>query len=157
MEATIDRQVELLGLISKIQTNFRKDSPSRKTQQYLTTRLEALDNLWAEFEQNHVVLRQSARKENEYFTENIYDQAKEVYTATRGSISSYGKEEKAIQPDGEIDSLLSLQRTHFRAFNRLLKGIDVNTISEKWEIEDELAKMQLKWNTIDELHIRKER
>lgn len=52
-----------------------------------------------------------------------------------------------------IARLLSLQRTKFRAFRRLISSIKVSDISAKWELEDELHNVQARWQKIDELHL----
>lgn len=59
----------------------------------------------------------------------------------------------STQQLGQVDELLSLQRTNFRAFRRLTKGIKVEEISDKWELEDELRNVQGRWKAIDSLHL----
>lgn len=162
MEALIVRQKEIVETLKQIQTNFRKDPSSRKTADYVQKRLEAIDNIWGEFDRNNSELQRAEDKSQQYFTENIYQQIQDFYQALRAAISSYGmddigsshgKEEKATQLDGKVIELLSQQRTNFRALNRLIQSINTNEISEKWEIEDELRNLQTRWNTIDSMHL----
>lgn len=153
MEALLIRQAEILETIKSIQSNFKKDSASRKTPEYLEKRLTTLENLWAEFEQNNHRLGGMKDESQEYFIENVFERTRDLYQDIRKSILTYNKEEKATQPSGKIDELLAKQRTNFRAFSRLVNSLDIADITEKWELEDELRTIQSRWNVIDSLHL----
>ncbi|KAF9405384.1 hypothetical protein HW555_013859 [Spodoptera exigua] len=79
---------------------------------------------------------------------------KDLYQSVRILLSSYGKSSKSTQPDGEVDELLAMQRTNFRALSRLIKSIKVENISDKWELEDELNGVQSIWKIIDAQHLK---
>lgn len=53
----------------------------------------------------------------------------------------------------QCEELLSLQRTSFRAFRRLVRSLSVDELTDKWELEDELRNIQTRWHAIDTLHI----
>ncbi|RVE43594.1 hypothetical protein evm_011744 [Chilo suppressalis] len=127
MESLIQRQSEMQEQMKQIKSNFGKDASSRKISDYLMKRLTALDSLWGEFSMNNEQLQLCENKEQQYFLENTFDQAKDFYINLRHTISSYKTEkkhtvDKAIQ-DGKVNELLSQQRTNFRAFNRVEGGM----------------------------------
>ncbi|KAF9405285.1 hypothetical protein HW555_013915, partial [Spodoptera exigua] len=141
-------------VITTIKVNFNKDSDSRKNAEYIKKRLGALDALWEEFEQNHSRISDHASEADEYFRLNTYQVGKDLYQSVRILLSSYGKSSKSTQPDGEVDELLAMQRTNFRALSRLIKSIKVENISDKWELEDELNGVQSIWKIIDAQHLK---
>ncbi|KAF9405100.1 hypothetical protein HW555_014012, partial [Spodoptera exigua] len=140
--------------ITTIKVNFNKDSDSRKNAEYIKKRLGALDALWEEFEQNHSRISDHASEADEYFRLNTYQVGKDLYQSVRILLSSYGKSSKSTQPDGEVDELLAMQQTNFRALSRLIKSIKVENISDKWELEDELNGVQSIWKIIDAQHLK---
>ncbi|KAF9415130.1 hypothetical protein HW555_007164, partial [Spodoptera exigua] len=148
------RQSEIISSITTIKVNFNKDSDSRKNAEYIKKRLGALDALWEEFEQNHSRISDHASEADEYFRLNTYQVGKDLYQSVRILLSSYGKSSKSTQPDGEVDELLAMQRTNFRALSRLIKSIKVENISDKWELEDELNGVQSIWKIIDAQHLK---
>ncbi|XP_059047784.1 uncharacterized protein LOC131843186 [Achroia grisella] len=149
----IKRQADIFESINKIRINFNKDSSSRKTSDYLKNRIETLNNLWGEFEQNHVELSSYEDKSAQYFRDNIYQKTKDVFQDIISKLISFNKEDKGTQRNQKADELLTLQRTNFRAFNRLLLSVNVDSIDEKWELEDELRSIQSRWSTIENLHL----
>ncbi|KOB79278.1 Uncharacterized protein OBRU01_00704, partial [Operophtera brumata] len=155
MEELIARQSNTIAQYQIIKRNFSKDSASRKTADYIRKRLDAIDNLWGEFAQNHEeISKGQGTSKQDYLTAEIYETGRELYNELKHAISSYGRvSEKATMPEGKVEELLSLQRAQFRAFDRQIKSIDLVNIEEKWEIEDELKNIQKKWKAIDILHI----
>ncbi|KAL0831490.1 hypothetical protein ABMA28_002287 [Loxostege sticticalis] len=167
MEELFNRQNDIINEIQKIYNNFRKDSASRKTREYINIRVTALDNLWGEFTQNDSTLEDHRDENHEYFSKNVFIEFKKFYDNAREIISTFevtpsepkpntsgadgGKFE--FKPLSQLDDLLSQQRTNFRALQRLIDNINVSDISEKWEIEDELKNIQHRWHAIDELHL----
>ncbi|XP_073950917.1 uncharacterized protein [Choristoneura fumiferana] len=182
MDTLLTRQKEIIHAIERICINFGKDGPGRKTEEYIQTRLSSLDELWKEFEQNHVDLIAFNDVSSEYFTKNIYGGMVEYYEKERKVISTYqinyqrvgqSKEGKATDNSrpqfevptgslenrgtascGPVEELLSQQRTNFRAFARITNRINFDSMIEKWEIEDQLRDLQYRWRVIDELHLR---
>lgn len=53
MEAWLERQNEIIQKWKQIKVNFSNDSAERKTAKYLKFRIEALHNLWIEFDHNN--------------------------------------------------------------------------------------------------------
>lgn len=147
------RQKDIISTIQTIKTNFKKDSASRKTPEYITSRTNTLNNLWGEFEMNHQKLVGYDDRTSEYFVKNIYDDTKRTYEEVLHLLTSYrGQENKGTQPDEKLNALINEQKTNFRAFQRYIQNIDMEQINNKWEIEDELRNLQLRWNNIDTLH-----
>ncbi|XP_063830297.1 uncharacterized protein LOC135079574 [Ostrinia nubilalis] len=175
MEALLQRQNELIQEIQRIGVNFGKDSASRKTKEYIDTRLTAIDKYWGEFDHNNTLLL-SYEGESDYFDKNIYQQTKDYYDKQRRIIAEYPPfvpptlepvpssskptfklsrhEERGTNPGSQVDELISQQKTYFRALSRVIKRPDIVDIEEKWEIEDLLKDLQHRWRTIDELHMR---
>lgn len=169
MDELFSRQNAIIIEVEKIYNNFRKDSASRKTKDYIQRRLQSLDNLWGEFQQNDSHLEQYKDEKLEYFAKKVFSEFKNYFEITRANISSHIPPSASsemtfsvpvintgsadIKPGNPLEDLLSKQRTNFRALQRLIENIDVDKISEKWEIEDELKILQHRWNNIDELHL----
>lgn len=57
----------ILDTKQQIEKNFRKDSVSRRTSSYIETRLNKLDQLWADFKLNHEKLISCGQTEHKYF------------------------------------------------------------------------------------------
>lgn len=182
MEKLLENQTSLLESIKQIERNFNKDSASRKTREYLDDRLNKLDRLWAEFRYNNEKLAIYEDIKYPYFAQNQFQKTKEYFDSVRNKIESFTFGESldyvdktglpgpsktpqtlpsasrmpspsTVQHSGQVVELLSLQRTNFRAFKRLVTGMDVDKISDKWELEDELKNVQCRWKAIDSLHL----
>lgn len=186
-EATLNSQVESYEQIKKICSNYKKDSSSRKTVDYLEKRLLALNAHWQEFECNNEILLQLENKDIEYFNDNIFEITKAMYEETKQSMSdlllklsskappqpatparlkfnvppteAIASSSKKIpaptgdtQADTKLQELLSIQRYNFKAFNRVASKINIDTIVEKWELEDCLTSLKAKWDNIEKLH-----
>lgn len=52
----------------------------------------------------------------------------------------------------KLDDLLKKQNINFLAFKRTVKNIDIEDISESWEMQDALRDLGLRWSNIDNLH-----
>lgn len=156
-----ERQSFLTKEIERIHTNFRKDSSSRKTPEYLHSRSAALDKCWKEFEENHIKLLEFEDDQYEYFSKKIFGHMKDYYIKTKEMVSSYKEpkfpsfslptfEEYSYQ--GE--DLLGQQDTNIRALERLINRISIEDLEEKWELQDELKNIQHLWKVIDTTHLR---
>lgn len=159
MEAIIARQQEIIQSIEQINRNFKKDSKSRKTVDYVEQKLQLLDELFQDFRLNDTQLQTYPDKTHEYFTNNMCTQVKSYYDTTRNMISSFVVTSEPsisrileVKPDNKSQELLQLQNTNFRAFQRFIQNCNVDEISDKWEIEDKLRNLQLRWNNIDSTH-----
>lgn len=180
MDKLIQHQADILDSMQQMERNFKKDPASRKTRDYIEQRLNKLDQLWAEFKKCDDKLG-AYHEQHPYFEGNQFEQARDYYNAVRQKISACSvtqalevtAEEKpgpslltptrfsteiptSQAPQRHTDTiaeLLTLQRTNFRAFNRLTKSISVDQINDKWELEDELNNLQCRWKAIDALHL----
>lgn len=163
-EELFKRQGEILQEIERIHINFGKDSAIRKTADYLKKRLDALEILWREFDTNNTKLQAYEDKTCEYFSRNIYQEWKVYFEKTKTMILSFKQPTEqrpktkfhlpVVSETTEIENMVSQQGTNFRAFERLLNRINMDTIEEKWEIEDELKNLKHLWINIDSLHLR---
>lgn len=84
MQALLNCQDDVYGRIFKARANFKKSPKERITKHYVTSRLEAIEQLWSEFRQGHKeLLRTVDRAELQahvYSKNESYDQAEEEYT-----------------------------------------------------------------------------
>jgi hypothetical protein len=157
MEALLQRQQIITEGIDKIVTNFKKDSPTRKTPAYAQKRLDALEVLWSEFDINHKQLLTFEDQSNDYFTTKAYETLRITYQTTKEAliIILETKVNVELTETGGLsksDELVRLQATNFRAFSRMVRNIDIESITEKWEFEDKLQTLQARWKIIDETH-----
>ncbi|XP_026325441.1 uncharacterized protein LOC113234351, partial [Hyposmocoma kahamanoa] len=155
MESLFQRQEILSETINKIGVNFNKDAAARKTTDYIKKRVDTIDELWNEFENNHSRLLYYDIKTTMYVNTNMYEKVKSKYESIRNTLLTYqappdGREAKGTP--SKSDELIMQQATNFRALSRLIRNIDIETINEKWEVEDKLQMLQARWKIIDETH-----
>ncbi|KAL4718951.1 hypothetical protein ACJJTC_005169 [Scirpophaga incertulas] len=75
--------------IKTLCVNYRKDSTSRKTENYLNIRLTSLEEQWKDFEaRNALLLLELEDKTINYFSEDVYNKTKEMYLATKTDINN---------------------------------------------------------------------
>lgn len=160
----LNRQKIITKAIAKIVQNFGKDPKIRKTtQKYGQVRLKVLQELWEEFKVNHERLITLEDKSDKYFTTNAYQVVKDHYEKLKpqleiiiqtGTADENANEDEHKENGGfsKSDELLSAQATNFRAFSRLIYNINVDDLTEKWEIEDKLQMLQARWKLIDDMH-----
>lgn len=166
--------------IKQICSNFKKDSSSRKTFDYLKKRLEALNSHWNEFQLNHNTLELLEEKNIDYFTQDIYIKTRALYDETKGAMlkmlgegtdqdkspasrlltPSHGqlrREEVPIQGNSgksdEVANLLRHQKCNMMALARAIAKINLDNIDEKWELEDHLSILKTKWDAVEKLHL----
>lgn len=182
MEALIAEQWEIYEKIKKINVNFSKDGPGRKTSDYIKKRLNSLDEFWSIFDRNNTALEKEIKKEqrtDEYFTTDLYSSVHQFYLSTRLLVSSYPAKSNPIpktpeqsedeESDGRYsppphsprrdhgansksDELLKKQASNFRAFARTVTNIDLKQLNAKWELEDTLRDLESRWKTVDSTH-----
>ncbi|XP_022824061.1 uncharacterized protein LOC111354747 [Spodoptera litura] len=158
--------------IKSLCVNYRKDSASRKTLDYLNKRLASLENQWKDFDSRHTQLvRTLEDKTINYFTDNIYEKTEEMYLKTKADIieklSNWTELQQKVQfnltgtavdsdvqasSDDKIQLLINKQACHFNAINSVIAKINSGTIAEKWELDDHLTTLKAKWDPIDKLH-----
>uniref|UniRef100_A0A2H1WZP8 SFRICE_032395 n=1 Tax=Spodoptera frugiperda TaxID=7108 RepID=A0A2H1WZP8_SPOFR len=90
---------EFVGLITKqqssyekiktLQANYKKDSMSRKSIDYLNKRTEALQALWDEFHSNHEVLKkyETIKRDHDYFKQSIFEVTRSMFNETMQSMN----------------------------------------------------------------------
>ncbi|XP_073952967.1 uncharacterized protein [Choristoneura fumiferana] len=175
MDDLLKRQSEILKEIEKINTNFRKDGSSRKNSDYIKRRLNKLEELFAELENNDRELSKYPYTKTDYYVKGIFEQIRGYYTSTLSMITSYTPipedQEGSSEPPFDIpdqdfktptkqdrgensksDDLMKKQSSNFRAFTRTVANINLESITEKWEFEDLLKTLQARWAAIDSLH-----
>ena len=149
------RQSELVDLINSLETNFRKDGAGRKTPEYLMKKLTSLESFWQEFKSNHGKLVQF-NSPPEYFSQNICSKLEERYILFKNTLLSYKYNTLESEStsgetnnDGKANELLNQMGTYIKAFERQVNLLDLEDISEKWQLEDELKQLTLRWENID--------
>jgi hypothetical protein len=84
MEALLNYQDDLCSRIFKARNNFKKTPRDRLTKHYFESKLQALEQLWAEFRDGHKQLMTTSEKAKikatPYITEETYDKTEEEYT-----------------------------------------------------------------------------
>jgi HD-like signal output (HDOD) protein len=77
-DAILTQQKELAEKIEKLNINFKKDGPSRKTREYLNTRKELLTQLWGQFQRAHNELSTKLNEDHLYFSQQLYEKTREI-------------------------------------------------------------------------------
>lgn len=182
MQELLDAQEDIVNDINKLWTNFKKDGPDRKTQEYIKRRLDSLDHLWSTFHINHMKLLEFDDISSDYFQEDKYQATKTLYNHIRKYLSEYvvtGKKPEVQGPEAgagtsfsvsqpnppshsppikdqgtssKLDETLRKQISNFRAFRRTVENINIKNIRERWEFDDALKTLQVRWSIIDSLH-----
>ncbi|KAJ8704254.1 hypothetical protein PYW08_012978 [Mythimna loreyi] len=74
--------------IKTLCVNYRKDSESRKTVEYLKKRLTSLENQWQDFENRHAELLLELEDKNiEYFKDDIFRKTQDMFVTTKMDIT----------------------------------------------------------------------
>lgn len=100
MERLFNYQEDLFSRLKKARVNFRKSPKERITKDYVESRLETLEQMWSEFRIGHKELLQKVEptvlKTTNYISEDIYDQAEELFTdykcELKGTLSKFKNE-----------------------------------------------------------------
>lgn len=81
METLLATQKSLLEELTKLQSNTKKDGPSRMNENYLRQRLKKLNELWTNFCANNTELSpfRDGNPTQPYFSQNVYHQTKNIY------------------------------------------------------------------------------
>lgn len=78
-DSLIKSQKEVAEKLERLLTNFKKDSPARKTADYLDSKQKELELLWKNFTDLHDQIIQLLEANHSYFTEDIYARTKKIY------------------------------------------------------------------------------
>lgn len=154
--------------IKALCSNYKKDSASRKTESYLQQRLTKLEQLWEEFEHRHITkLEVLEDKSNiNYFTNKVYEKTKQLYESTKSHMKELlfaqqrQKESFDVnlieilqdKADVKTKELMAQQEARFKALKRAMTKIDLEFITEKWELEDCVSTLKTKWDCIEKIH-----
>lgn len=87
LEKVLEAQFELHGKIARTAENLQKTSASRMTLGMAEARLQALENNWRKFEDNHELLRDAPKevlKGHTYLNEKLCDRVEEAYLTNKG-------------------------------------------------------------------------
>lgn len=184
IEELIARQQDTFESIKKITINFKKDSASRKTTEYLEKRMEVLNAHWSVFEQNDKLINATENKGITYFQEDVFNKTKQMYTTTLNEMQRMHDELTSAlrtthlgapgpstrapsetrdfqENEGSADTaarptssqlLMQQQQCQFMAFERAVSKIDIEAMTEKWDLEDSLNLIKARWEAIDKLH-----
>nr|XP_022912851.1 uncharacterized protein LOC111423757 [Onthophagus taurus] len=85
---TLDRQIELYGLISRAMTNLKKLGDANVTIGRIKSRLNLLNSNWAKFQQIHetVTGNRDEFQDHVYFKDDIYAECEEQYVNIQGDM-----------------------------------------------------------------------
>lgn len=97
MESLIFIQEDVSTRIAKAKSNFKKSPKDRLNKDYVETRLQSLENLWAQFVENHRELLKAGDpkvlKASSYIENDVYSETEEVYVECKcfikAALSSY--------------------------------------------------------------------
>jgi hypothetical protein len=175
-------QQQLSGAIENVFTNFKKDGAERKTPEYLKRRVDILDNYWLEYDVNYKRLISSdldgstrdhveqemervrerygnVRAHIQNFQSAVSEQTKTpilkpptFVSGTESTSSPQPQTSKTVKLASRTEDMLKKQQSNFKAFHRTVQGINLDSMSEKWEFEDILRTVQSRWNVIDSMH-----
>lgn len=161
-------QVATFESIKTLCSNYKKDSTSRKTETYLQQRLSALDKYWEEFDERHQQKLESIEEKAgiSYFSNDIYGKTRQMYETTKqhikASLSTLRKQEQDFgesstqklqdKADEKTKELMEQQEVRFKSLNRTMLKINLELVTEKWELEDFVSILKSKWNCIEKAH-----
>lgn len=178
MEQQITEQKQLGDMIRKLLSNMKKDSASRKTEEYFGNRLNMLQHYWGEFQKNHDEIKEKLPSEHNYFKQQFYEQVQKVYEEASKYIVE-GQEgtttsEDDIQGDktastpqvltsnigklGEIPEktqvLLQRQHIELQLLNRAIINISqkMDQMQFQGQCEYEIKTLSDQWKDITNLH-----
>jgi len=169
------KQFKLGQSICSLLTNIKKDSRSRKTEEYIKKKREILQEYWSEFTQRHSRLLEIISQSHDYMTKNFYKQTHEVVIQIEEYLSAIEKENttrtlvgpstpSALGPSEvknetnetttEVKRLLKKQKIKFHAINKLLDEINNKIETDQsrryWEYKKDILNQQ--WFTLQQLH-----
>lgn len=85
----LEKQYQLLQELERLWENFNKDGRERKSKpEYFKKAWAKLDELWKAFQGTHEQICMEISQTDVYFTENYYEQAKEIYNKILKAINA---------------------------------------------------------------------
>ncbi|XP_055840984.1 uncharacterized protein LOC129908495 [Episyrphus balteatus] len=84
----VARQKAITEEVQRLKTNISKDGSDRKTAEYKTKKLRALEELWVEFATNHEKIKAYVKADTPYVQANTYEKVKNAYMELKRTIES---------------------------------------------------------------------
>ena len=109
-------QQELGHELNRVLTNLKKDSPSRRTKQYLDERQSKIEKIWSKVEYNHAQIEINKNEDHPYYKTNYCQQIEEIKSEALKFIDeqryklSSGSAEEIDEQDHLVEKLLREQR-----------------------------------------------
>ncbi|KAJ0169306.1 hypothetical protein K1T71_015190 [Dendrolimus kikuchii] len=161
MEDLYYQQLELSDFIRKIPINIKKDSAERKSDDYLRKRQELYTAAKEVINgQRLLISSKQISAKTIWKTTSRSEEEDQEEENQAGAGSSGGKQlqssilrtTESRGSTSKLDDIIRKQNANFKAFKRSAGLIDVDSMSEKWEMEDALMTLQARWAQIDSLH-----
>uniref|UniRef100_A0A2A4JJ88 Uncharacterized protein n=1 Tax=Heliothis virescens TaxID=7102 RepID=A0A2A4JJ88_HELVI len=157
MKDLISNQLLITETFDNIDKAIETDlaSLSQEREDYAQKSINALKQLWSIFEDNELLLREAQTKDDNYFTDNIFNKVKDEYGTILPVLHEY-MENAAAEPSsaaGETENvLISQQRSYFKALENEIRGIYIDRVQVQEEMEDWQRTLKARWQTIDGCH-----
>ncbi|KAI5635567.1 hypothetical protein NE865_11741 [Phthorimaea operculella] len=180
MEELLATQADITERIGDLFNSFKRENIQRR-KAIAAKKLEELKKLFDDFHANDLILQQYEDKTDEYFTDEYYESTKTFYTEVSTYIKNYimgnkGKSEQGkktgeqtkndrdqqkqeededvrkMEMINKLDEKFRKQAANYKAFDRTVRNINIETLKEKWEYEDTLKTLESRWKTIDNMH-----
>jgi len=127
LHALLTAQSDIHGRMARSVSNLKKLGVENITLHAVEIRLTILDQLWAKFEKQHELIRESYKEgfESEYSTSQFFDSAENTYVQQRSRLNDYLLKFKVAspspastkEPGNELSSKMSLPRLKIRSFS----------------------------------------
>lgn len=156
----VSQQNKLAQEIVSIFTNSKKDSSSRKTEEYIQAKKLRLQQLWTEVQSNHEAIIQSTNgqdlESHEYFEKAFFDQIKRKYDETVTYLRDCPKAFSTSTPtnDGEQTKKIKKQEYRIQQLTNYLQHTLAECSDEKSKTwcQFRIKSIQTEWEAIRELH-----
>ncbi|XP_067216965.1 uncharacterized protein [Linepithema humile] len=123
LEALLDRQYELFGLIARACENLQKLGPSKTTRGAVQSRLAILKSNWEKFQAQHenlYKLKSPELKKLDYIVDHIYEQCEEKFAEAQGTmLTILDSFEPPAQQNTAETSMNSSSASHSRRLPRI--------------------------------------
>lgn len=147
-DSLITNQHELLDLVKKQLTNFKKDPATRKNEAYFRRRLASLESHYASFHENHKLIVPNVETKDEYLTKHFIDTFEDAFLDSFAAIQdAFDKAFPRVETNSSVNtSIRETQETqsrvrlpkvnlpsfsgdymHWQSFNDAFKTIDKDT------------------------------
>ncbi|KAJ8951999.1 hypothetical protein NQ314_007617 [Rhamnusium bicolor] len=164
-------QQESLGKqLAQILTNAKKDSTSRKTEGYISSRLASIEDIWKNVNKNHAKIRTLDVPQHSYIQMNYYSQIQLKYEEAKKYlqdcpkattlITNEASDEDANQPHvatadpNNDDMQIKRQRHRMQELDQIVQLIDKELLETKPRKRYELLleRISYQWSSIQALH-----